>query len=794
MLQFHFQKFDRFDRKLQGEFFENLVAETVYDQRNALFQVQTAGLEVKELFFADFGGGGFVFDRGGIVFDINIGKGSRPTLFPHQHGVALGVVAGTLGGRHDLDQAPVVVFGLIGADAFGDNGGFGVLSYVNHFGSRIGLHFVVGEGDGVKSSLGVVSDQIATGVFPSDGGTGLHLGPGYEGVFAQAISPFGDKIVNPPLTVLVARIPVLHGGVTDGGVVVGHQLHHGGVELVFIPLGGGATLQIVHRGTLLRHHQRPFKLSRLFGVDAEISGKVQGAGDPFGYPGKRAVGEDRPIQGGVKVVADGNHFSQVFFDQIGVFPNRFGKRAKNHPTFCQVLLVGGSDADRIKDRVHRHSRDALLLAQGDAQAIEGGQQLGVHLVQALPTGGLLGGAVIVQVLKVNVGVAHLGPAREGHFGPLSVGLDPPVQQPGGFPFDGGNSLHDALVQSTGKLLGFNIGIKTVFVLVCGLIVHGSWLYPKAWGESQGVLMGIEGVAGEDLPGGAGSGVRVGVLSDKKAASGIVAMLTEQGIGGAEVLFDPENNHYIVTVARKEDVTRSVNIYRHCLGLPPLPASPPSPPIDIPIGKVTLGLMLLSVATWILLSFRPTPSVTDLLYISNQYGGNLPEVGRGQLWRLFTPIFLHFNFLHIVFNMMCLMQFGSLQEHFMGKRAFVGFVLVTALFSNLFQYWDSGPRYGGMSGVIFAQIGFFWCYKKCDPRFPYTLPKEVVVSAMIWFLLCLTGLFFFKMANVAHGVGLATGIILAPLWGRMWGKSPPALLPLGVASAILILTYGADYLL
>ena len=287
-------------------------------------------------------------------------------------------------------------------------------------------------------------------------------------------------------------------------------------------------------------------------------------------------------------------------------------------------------------------------------------------------------------------------------------------------------------------------------------------------------------------------VFVGHLSDGDVASRIVTLLIQEGIVGPHVSFDSMHKRYVLTISRQEDLSRATNIYRHSLGLPALAEPSAEPPQALPLGRVTLVLMVVSTLIWIVFQFKLFPQFIDLLYMASRYAEGLEEIAKGEVWRLVTPMLLHFNFLHILFNMMCLIQFGSIQENLLGKRAFIAFVLLSSLASNIFQYLASGPGFGGMSGVIFAQIGFLWCHKKCDQNFSHGLPKDVVATAGIWFLLCLSGIFFFRMANVAHGVGAVTGILLALVWNACRNIRPPLRLPLGTATAILALTYGAEY--
>ncbi len=90
---------------------------------------------------------------------------------------------------------------------------------------------------------------------------------------------------------------------------------------------------------------------------------------------------------------------------------------------------------------------------------------------------------------------------------------------------------------------------------------------------------------------------------------------------------------------------------------------------------------------------------------------VPAIARGELWRLVTPIFLHFDLLHLIFNGLWLFQLGPLVEQAYGRSRFVVLCLVSGVagFAASVAYrWESLRHVpvpgGGASGVVFALIG------------------------------------------------------------------------------------------
>ncbi len=187
-----------------------------------------------------------------------------------------------------------------------------------------------------------------------------------------------------------------------------------------------------------------------------------------------------------------------------------------------------------------------------------------------------------------------------------------------------------------------------------------------------------------------------------------------------------------------------------------------------MGWGTISLLVSSILVTLAIRFGDNQalvqrlSIAELLEIPGRgmvYYQNLLEVRSGQVWRLFTPLFMHFNLLHIIFNMMWMRDLGGMIER---QRSTVYLLVFTALaggLSNVAQFYVGGPSFGGMSGVVYAMLGYVWMQSRYNPWSGFVLHPTIVQMMLIWFLVCLTGLVG-SIANTAHGAGLALGVA----WG------------------------------
>ncbi len=182
------------------------------------------------------------------------------------------------------------------------------------------------------------------------------------------------------------------------------------------------------------------------------------------------------------------------------------------------------------------------------------------------------------------------------------------------------------------------------------------------------------------------------------------------------------------------------------------------------GVVTYGLIAISVVVFLLSNFGENRQAISGLFITSPllapgHGFALPEVLSGEVWRLVTPIFIHFTVLHILFNMLWLRDLGSMIEVRQGSWRLALLVLALAVGSNLAQFYWAGPNFGGMSGVVYGLLGYVWIRGRLDPGFGLYLHPATVWMMIGWFVLCAAGVLG-SVANAAHAAGLGMGMA----WG------------------------------
>lgn len=138
---------------------------------------------------------------------------------------------------------------------------------------------------------------------------------------------------------------------------------------------------------------------------------------------------------------------------------------------------------------------------------------------------------------------------------------------------------------------------------------------------------------------------------------------------------------------------------------------------------------------------------------------------GEIWRLLTPAFLHFGIFHVLFNSLWMWDLGRRLEFFLDKWHFLLFFIITGIASNCAQYlWSGSANFGGMSGVVYALVGFIAVRQRIAPHPLVAVSPALIGFMLIWLVLCMTGAVDYfisgSVANAAHVGGLLAGGIYA----------------------------------
>lgn len=211
------------------------------------------------------------------------------------------------------------------------------------------------------------------------------------------------------------------------------------------------------------------------------------------------------------------------------------------------------------------------------------------------------------------------------------------------------------------------------------------------------------------------------------------------------------------------------------------------------GRLTVVKAILAINLAVFAAQLLQPSLTA------EFGQSPLDIARGQWYRLFSPMLLHADFIHIGFNSFALWIYGPNVETVFGRVRFLA-IYVLAGFSGAVASYAFGdcPSLGvGASGAIFGIIGallVFSFFRRQSRAGAANLQGILLIVALNLFI----GFTVPQIDNFAHMGGLAGGILLGAAFDslqrlRAAGRIFPAVSFAGQAIAAVAVTSAAAFL-
>lgn len=194
---------------------------------------------------------------------------------------------------------------------------------------------------------------------------------------------------------------------------------------------------------------------------------------------------------------------------------------------------------------------------------------------------------------------------------------------------------------------------------------------------------------------------------------------------------------------------------------PEAASPPRY-LPLPLNNpfITYILLGIIVIVWLLMELSGGSTNPRVLV---RFGANYgPGILDGEIWRLFTSMFLHIGLTHLAFNSYALFIFGLEMERLYGSDRYLVIYVLAGLFGSLASFASRGPQVlsAGASGAIFGVIGmnlaFFLLHRESFGHFGR---QRLMNTLLIIGLNLVFGFTVPGIDNLAHLGGLAGGFAL-----------------------------------
>lgn len=182
--------------------------------------------------------------------------------------------------------------------------------------------------------------------------------------------------------------------------------------------------------------------------------------------------------------------------------------------------------------------------------------------------------------------------------------------------------------------------------------------------------------------------------------------------------------------------------------------------DFRIVSATSILIVLNVLVFLFETIFLGGSTSDNIVTEN-FTMFTPYVLQGEVWRMFTSMFLHFGAPHIIMNMIALYNIGYFLERYAGTIKYMIIYLLGGIFGNIAvlatDMITSSPAYGaGASGAIFAILGAILAVALKDRNSGLSITN--ILSSTLFALA--PGFFIQGISLSAHIGGLIGGFLLA----------------------------------
>ena len=149
-------------------------------------------------------------------------------------------------------------------------------------------------------------------------------------------------------------------------------------------------------------------------------------------------------------------------------------------------------------------------------------------------------------------------------------------------------------------------------------------------------------------------------------------------------------------------------------------------------------------------------------VALRFGAIVPSLiwEAGEYYRLFTAMFIHFGWQHLLFNVTGLLIFGTRIEQYYGKCAFLAIYLASGLIASIASLLFTRGFAAGASGAVYGLVGAAFIYIRYLRR-----PMDMINSQVITIYIIMGLGMGFIMPNIdyfGHIGGLVAGVLVGLL--------------------------------